>query len=356
MKVEAKHHYCFSNDLCFSQEPNLLGGSFLEPYVNDCLLVIEIAPIANVDLQTYVEVILREFADSGKKYSAIAFDDTVDPVKEFVERASILSTISVNFNVKSFYFVSEYQVPQQHFQNLTIVMFPVWYFSSRMYNLDKVISVTDKTHPFSCLNRAPSYHRLLFYYYLKQENLLSKFIYSFYGKCPYNNVTIDPLVYDFDLERIPDAQLRDVAAACFKDFPIVAADEPLAINDHTTDHPAYNKAWCNVVTETSYYLPFTSEKIWKPIASKQLFLIIGPPGINSYLESLGFYTFSSFNDNLLSHKKRILSVVREVRIRANIVEQWYSDNIDKIEHNYRLYNSQELPDYFVNSALTQMQK
>jgi len=72
-----------------------------------------------------------------------------------------------------------------------------------------------------------------------------------------------------------------------------------SVNDLDIDHPAYHNAYLNLVTET-FVQPnelFLTEKIWKPIACGQMFLVLGSTGVISYLNDLGFDTYNDIIDH-----------------------------------------------------------
>ncbi|HXQ74721.1 MAG TPA: hypothetical protein VN844_29725 [Pyrinomonadaceae bacterium] len=66
----------------------------------------------------------------------------------------------------------------------------------------------------------------------------------------------------------------------------------------TTESWPYRNCFFSIVTETQYRndLLYPSEKIWKPIVHGLPFIVVGTPGLLSYLRSLGFQTFSPIID------------------------------------------------------------
>lgn len=60
----------------------------------------------------------------------------------------------------------------------------------------------------------------------------------------------------------------------------------------------YARIALDIVTETvyNYRYPYISEKTFRPIACKRLFVIVGAPGTLSLLRSRGFETFSDVID------------------------------------------------------------
>jgi len=67
--------------------------------------------------------------------------------------------------------------------------------------------------------------------------------------------------------------------------------------DYNNDTPDYDAFW-HIVTETVFYYPklHLTEKIFKPIVSKQPFMLLAAPGNLEYLRSYGFKTFDGIID------------------------------------------------------------
>jgi hypothetical protein len=64
------------------------------------------------------------------------------------------------------------------------------------------------------------------------------------------------------------------------------------------DNAAYLDTYVNLVTETTVIdRLFVTEKTWKPIASGQLFLILGNPGTVQFLREQGVDTFDDYIDH-----------------------------------------------------------
>jgi hypothetical protein len=106
----------------------------------------------------------------------------------------------------------------------------------------------------------------------------------------------------------------------------------------------YQHAALDIVTETvfDYPYPFISEKTFRPIACKRMFIIVGPCGVLSTLRSRGFQTFNDFFDEsydiILDPEKRFLaamSTIREVCSRPlSDLKEYINQNQSKIEHNF----------------------
>jgi hypothetical protein len=118
-----------------------------------------------------------------------------------------------------------------------------------------------------------------------------------------------------------------------------SADIPRCIND---------SLW-HIVTETVFYYDklHLTEKIFKPIVSKQPFMLLAAPGNLAYLKSYGFKTFDSVidesYDSIQDNDARIESVVRQLTWYCNLSNKEKNDVIRAIEpivsHNFHhFYN------------------
>ena len=83
-------------------------------------------------------------------------------------------------------------------------------------------------------------------------------------------------------------------------------------------------AFWQVVTETVFYYDklHLTEKIFKPIVSKQPFMLLAAPGNLAYLRSYGFETFGPYIDEsydaVLDPAERIQFIVTEMRRIASL--------------------------------------
>jgi hypothetical protein len=211
----------------------------------------------------------------------------------------------------------------------------------------------ERSHAFSCLNRNPTFHRLILYTKIKQRNLLDRFIYSFYDRCPYQGHPVTSYQYR-GIERFVGEGEADLCRQNLQDFPLSWAGETLGANDHTISHPAYQDAWCNVVTETSAVVSFTSEKIWKPIAAGQLFLIAGAPGTAAWLKSIGFHTFDDHYDLKINLSTRFDLLVDVIDRHQDDARAWWHANRFHIEHNYHWFRSGNVEKSILEPMINQL--
>jgi hypothetical protein len=194
---------------------------------------------------------------------------------------------------------------------------------------------------------------LVLYTLIKQQGLLGHFIYSFYNRCPYQGHAINSYQYR-GLADIVGQETAELCMRNLKDFPLSWAGEILGDNDHTIGHPAYQDAWCNVVTETSGVISFTSEKIWKPIAAGQLFLVAGAPNTLSWLRDLGFHTFEDHYDTKINLGSRFHQIVDIIKSRREDTRDWWHQNRFHIEHNYYWFHSGNVEKRLLEPVISQL--
>ena len=109
------------------------------------------------------------------------------------------------------------------------------------------------------------------------------------------------------------------------------------------DQPNVNAFW-HVVTETVFYYDklHLTEKIFKPIVSKQPFMLLAAPGNLAYLKSYGFKTFDSIIDEsydlIQDNDLRIEAVVKQLHWYCNLTLGEKTDIIKQLEpiiqHNF----------------------
>ena len=111
--------------------------------------------------------------------------------------------------------------------------------------------------------------------------------------------------------------------------------------------PFYDSAFIDMVCETWHegntFMP--TEKIGRPLACKNPFLVYGPINFLSNLKKLGFKTFDHFwsetydsmqGKERLHELKRIIDIIMSMEIKQ--LDQMYQKMLPILEHNYKVYN------------------
>jgi hypothetical protein len=170
------------------------------------------------------------------------------------------------------------------------------------------------------INNDRSY-RIYFVSKLKELGLLDKGLVSF-------NVT-DNIFDDWrDETADPNTKLSNHARVHIErnltDVDKLIIDRAELPGSASADIPRDNNAFWHVVTETVFYhnkLHLT-EKIFKPIVSKQPFMLLAAPGNLEYLRSYGFKTFDSIinesYDNIVDNDLRTEAVVDQLHWYCNL--------------------------------------
>jgi hypothetical protein len=228
-----------------------------------------------------------------------------------------------------------------------------WYRGYYALNYNKSI-VKQYKNDFITFNRIINNdrsYRIYFVSQLKEQGLLDKGLVSF-------NVT-DNLFDDWQDEVAdPGTKLSEHARHHAEthlvnvnklviDNPTLhgsaSADIPRTVDSITI--PNTVDAFWHVVTETVFYYDklHLTEKIFKPIVSKQPFMLLAAPGNLSYLRSYGFKTFDGIidesYDTIQDPDQRTEAVVYQLAWYCNLSDTEKQDIIYAlepiIEHNFR---------------------
>ena len=181
--------------------------------------------------------------------------------------------------------------PKDHLVRPNIHYNPYYYY----YTVDKFkhidINNDQKKYKLSCLNGNPRFHRIYNYIELRQKSYFGNILFSMHN--------------DDYATRPDDYVLPDVHKKTWGSINLTLKSRENMVRDECTrldtqnSHEAYINSYVNLVTETTV-IPnvFVTEKTWKPIASGQLFLIIGNCGIVDHLRDVGVDVY----DDILDHK------------------------------------------------------
>jgi hypothetical protein len=211
-----------------------------------------------------------------------------------------------------------------------------WYRGHYALNYNKSI-VRQYEYDFITFNRIINNdrsYRIYFVSLLKEQGLLSHGQVSF-------NVT-DNLFDDWQDEVAdPNSKLSANAKQHIEhhltDISKLVIDQPELPGSASADIPRDVDAFWNVVTETVFYYDklHLTEKIFKPIVSKQPFMLLAAPGNLAYLKSYGFKTFDSVIDEsydlIQDNDLRTEAVVRQLHWYCNLTPGEKTDIIQQLE-------------------------
>ena len=223
-----------------------------------------------------------------------------------------------------------------------------WYRGHYALNYNKLI-VKQYNYDFITFNRiiyGDRSYRIYLVSLLKEQGLLEKGLVSF-------NVT-DNLFDDWrDETSNPNSKLSEQAKQHAEQHLVnidkliidqaelpgsASANIPRTIDriDINGDILHVDAFW-HIVTETVFYYDklHLTEKIFKPIVSKQPFMLLASPGNLAYLKSYGFKTFDSVidesYDTIQDNDLRVEAVVKQLHWYCNLTPGEKTDIIQRLE-------------------------
>ena len=211
-----------------------------------------------------------------------------------------------------------------------------WYRGYYALNYNKSI-VKQYNYDFISFNRiitSDRSYRIYFVSLLKEQGLLP------WGQVSFN--VTDNLFDDWSDEVAdPDSKLGAESKLHIKqhlaDIDKLVIDYPELAGSASADIPRGADAFWHVVTETVFYYPklHLTEKIFKPIVSKQPFMLLAAPGNLAYLKSYGFKTFDSVidesYDTIENNDLRTKAVVEQLHWYCNLTPGEKTDIIQQLE-------------------------
>jgi hypothetical protein len=177
--------------------------------------------------------------------------------------------------------------PHDHQKFNRMIFYSYWYHWSRK---NFVIPTTDpivRTYKWGCLNGNPRTHRIYNYLYSKDQAYYESSTFSFFNG---------------DISRSDDISLSPDMIEQWQNIKHTLPSRNTIFRDNNAtadcNIPEVIDSYIHLVTETTIISKvFVTEKTWKPIASKQIFLIFGNPNTISYLRDCGVDVF----DDLIDH-------------------------------------------------------
>jgi len=257
--------------------------------------------------------------------------------------------------------------------NNTVPLFrSCWYGYFALWATNDLQPLSQQSHVkrYMCLNRRPHDHRVLLLALLERYNILDS-----------GSVSMPRVFNEIDVKWSADwcvdsiwEQLKENQLGYIdwldKDFKKMHSKLPLIADrsDFETNHALdfntdiYAQHPINVVSETLAftYSAFVSEKIWKPMAAGQIFLVLAGPQYLAGLQQIGFRTFSPIineeYDMEYNTLERAILVVRELKRLISMNDSEFQQVLDRcrpiIEHNRSLITNPEKIKRLINTNLT----
>jgi hypothetical protein len=174
--------------------------------------------------------------------------------------------------------------PDDHLTRPNLLFYPYWYQDSVKFFNQPIFSNL-KTYKLSCLNGNPRPHRIVNYFKLLEKNYADTFISMHSTE---NSIT----------NRDDDCVLDQITLQKWAEISVQFKNRNTSTCSQGPDNEAYLDTYVNLVTETTVSdRLFITEKTWKPIASGQLFLVLGNPGTIKFLREQGVDTFDDYIDH-----------------------------------------------------------
>ena len=205
-----------------------------------------------------------------------------------------LEKFNINFLVLT-------HIYEDHLVRPRMLFHPFWYHSVVMYsvirnNIDpaNIQLVDQKKYRLSCLHGNPRPHRILNYIklnkFLDDPSMLIKIFTNPNG--------IDSrLDEDYVLSEEHTSTWKELNKNLQSREEIQNQENIIDVGTDVTT-PAHSDSYINLVTETTIITRLQqSEKIWKPILSGQMFVILGNPGAVGRLRKQGVDTYDDFIDH-----------------------------------------------------------
>jgi hypothetical protein len=197
---------------------------------------------------------------------------------------------------------------------------------------------------FLCYNRNMGHpHRLLLLALLEKENLIDSGLVSYpkFSKKHFSG----KLQSFFNVGKSLRNQLLSSVDKLEKKSPSIIDVDEWNTNHFDTSPPwPYEKTFFSLVSESQVVEDtlFLSEKIWKAIANRHPFILVGSYKTLDYLHKEGFKTFDGWIDESYDKEKhpykRISKIMREVKKLCSMskseMNKFLSEIDDIIEYNY----------------------
>jgi|TARA_R110000851_G_scaffold317516_1_gene481029 hypothetical protein len=239
--------------------------------------------------------------------------------------------------------------------NLKIDYFDYYFTSiaSTMYTKDYVANDNNRyifDKKISCFNLRFEYHRYIIGLLIKDFDTVLSLNNLCTTKKLLNNKTLPLANFSPQTkEKILTSHYE------LKNTPILWDAENSDIVDIESDKQkntiqGVSKAFVDVVTETRYASNMINltEKTIKPIVAHRPFIMVGPVGTISHLQSLGFRTFNKWwdesYDNETNHNKRLEMIYKIINDINNIpidnLKIMLQEMHSVLEHNYKTLRKQ----------------
>ena len=183
--------------------------------------------------------------------------------------------------------------PEDHQRHPEVFFYPHWYhWSRKFFTHPNTLPKQERQYLVGCFNGQPRPHRIINYLDMLKKSYMDKNLFTFFNVHDYEQPVTN--------EGITLTQSQQETWNSIRmQLPYRNGPEGLNGQGCNIDHPICTDSYIHFVTESNVSdKVFITEKTWKPIASGQLFLLLGNPGSVESLRSWGVDCF----DNIIDHK------------------------------------------------------
>ena len=227
----------------------------------------------------------NDYLNSLKKYNLVI----VDMSQEHWGTRGAIDSLATTFTDNNINYVILSHEPNDHAPDNNIIFYPLFYhWGVQNFQRTKIAFDLEKSYKLGCLNSNPRPHRIA--NFLKLSNK------SYFESCSitFSDTRDSGSTRDDDIELTNDELLF---------WNIISPTLP---NKKPPQHlsfaginlPALTDSYTHLVTEACIFPRlFVTEKVWKPVASGQLFFVLGTPGTINYLRNCGVDVFDDYIDH-----------------------------------------------------------
>ena len=235
------------------------------------------------------------------------------------------------------------------------ISYPLFYWNMKKSLSPFISKSSGLAHGVSCLNNTNNIHRTLLGYNLYKNNLLNDIIFS--QNIVGNSYAITRASQDAEILNLKNfEEYRNLLPIRYNEL----LDPELNFaRDHSINHDAYTKAYCNIVTESeceeypynrNINLPVITEKSYKPFMAGQVPIMFAARGHIAYLKGLGFEMMEDLMPvgyDQMNIPQKISAIVAIVSKGNEFIEDFYFNHLREIKHNYELINSSKVEELVI---------
>ena len=236
------------------------------------------------------------------------------------------------------------------------ISYPLHYWNMKKSMDPFVAKPSGLKYGFSCLNNSNNMHRTLLGYNLYINNLLNDIIFS--QNIVNNGYAISRVGQDAEILNLENFKEYRNLLPIRSQLEIIPLGSEFRGNQNYAipTHPAYTRAYCNIVTESeceeypynrNINLPVITEKSYKPFMAGQVPIMFAARGHIAYLKGLGFEMMEDLlpmGYDQMSVLQKIENIIAIVTKGKYFIEDFYFNHLKEIKHNYELINSTKVGD------------